>query len=58
MAVFWDVAPRSLVDTDRRFRIAYCLHILHTRRRENLKPHQSIQDFQRVFCVHKYIQFS
>jgi hypothetical protein len=26
MAVFWDVAPCSLVDTDRRFRGAYCLH--------------------------------
>jgi hypothetical protein len=24
MAVFWDVAPRSLVDIDRRFRGAYC----------------------------------
>jgi hypothetical protein len=26
MAVFWDIAPCSLVDTDRRFRGAYCLH--------------------------------
>jgi hypothetical protein len=26
MAVFWDVAPCSLVDIDRRFRCAYCLH--------------------------------
>jgi hypothetical protein len=26
MAVFWDVALRSLVHTDRRFRDAYCLH--------------------------------
>lgn len=26
MAVFWDVAPSSLVDTDRCFRRAYCLH--------------------------------
>jgi hypothetical protein len=26
MAVFWDVAPRSLVDTNRGFRLAYCLH--------------------------------
>jgi hypothetical protein len=25
-AVFWDVAPCSLVDTDQRFRGAYCLH--------------------------------
>jgi hypothetical protein len=24
--VFWDVAPCSLIDTDRRFRGAYCLH--------------------------------
>jgi hypothetical protein len=26
MAVFWDVAPRSLVEIDRRFRGASCLH--------------------------------
>jgi hypothetical protein len=26
MAVFWDVAPCSLVDIDRRFGGAYCLH--------------------------------
>jgi hypothetical protein len=26
MAVFWDVVPSSLVDTNRRFRGAYCLH--------------------------------
>jgi hypothetical protein len=26
MAVFWDVAPCSLVDIGRRFRGAYCLH--------------------------------
>jgi hypothetical protein len=26
MIVFWDVAPCSLVDSDRRFRVAYCLH--------------------------------
>jgi hypothetical protein len=26
MAVFWDVAPCSLVDTDRRFRGAYYLY--------------------------------
>jgi hypothetical protein len=26
MAVFWDVAPCSLVDTDGRFREAYFLH--------------------------------
>jgi hypothetical protein len=26
MAVFWDVAPCSLVDIDRCFRGAYCLH--------------------------------
>jgi hypothetical protein len=33
MAVFWDVAPCSLIDIDRRFRGAYCHHhqglILH-----------------------------
>jgi hypothetical protein len=26
MAVFWDVATCGLVDRDRRFRGAYCLH--------------------------------
>jgi hypothetical protein len=26
MAVFWDIAPCSLVEVDRRFRCAYCLH--------------------------------
>jgi hypothetical protein len=26
MAVFWDVAPCSLVDIVRRFRGTYCLH--------------------------------
>jgi hypothetical protein len=26
MTVFWDFAPRSLVEVDRRFRGAYCLH--------------------------------
>jgi hypothetical protein len=26
MAVFWDDAPYSLVDTDQHFRAAYCLH--------------------------------
>jgi hypothetical protein len=25
--VFWDVAPCSQVDVDRRFRGAYCLHL-------------------------------
>jgi hypothetical protein len=26
MIVFWDTAPCSLVEIDRRFRDAYCLH--------------------------------
>jgi hypothetical protein len=26
MTVFWDVTQCGLVDTDRRFRVAYCLH--------------------------------
>jgi hypothetical protein len=26
MSIFWDVAPCSLVEIDRRFRGAYCLH--------------------------------
>jgi hypothetical protein len=37
MADFWDVAPCSLIDTDRRFRGAYCLH--HQGGRENMKFH-------------------
>jgi hypothetical protein len=27
MAVFWDIAPRSLVEVYRRFRDACCLHL-------------------------------
>jgi hypothetical protein len=27
MTVSWDVAPCSLVETDRRFRDVYCLHL-------------------------------
>jgi hypothetical protein len=30
MTVFWDVVPRSMIDIDRRFRIAYCLHHLES----------------------------
>jgi hypothetical protein len=30
MTVFWDVPPCSLVETDLRFRGAYCLHHLIT----------------------------
>jgi hypothetical protein len=26
MAVFWDAAPCSLIEVDRRFRGAYCLY--------------------------------
>jgi hypothetical protein len=26
MTAFWDIAPCSLVEVDRRFRCAYCLH--------------------------------
>jgi hypothetical protein len=26
VAIFWDIAPSSLVEIDRRFRGAYCLH--------------------------------
>jgi hypothetical protein len=39
MIVLWDVAPCNLVEIDRHFRDAYCLHHQgdpHTRRRENL----------------------
>jgi hypothetical protein len=26
MTVFWDIPPCSLIEVDRRFRSAYCLH--------------------------------
>jgi hypothetical protein len=42
MVVFLDVASCSLLDIDRRFREAYCLHHQgdhFTRRRENLRSH-------------------
>jgi hypothetical protein len=39
MAVLWDVAPFSLVETDRRFRGSYCLHHLGAILAANLKPH-------------------
>jgi hypothetical protein len=55
MIAFWDIAPCSLVEVDRRFRGAYCLRHcpdgdyfnpegcnLHTRRRENLKSHRIV----------------
>jgi hypothetical protein len=39
MAVFWDIAPCSLVKIDRRFKGAYCLHhqvnFYQTTRRNN-----------------------
>jgi hypothetical protein len=35
---FWDIASCSLLEVDRRFGGAYCLHH-HIRRRENLKYH-------------------
>jgi hypothetical protein len=41
MTVFWDIVPCSLVDIDRHFRDAYCLHCqgdhLYTCCPENLK---------------------
>jgi hypothetical protein len=60
IAVFWDVAPFSLVETDSRFRGAYCFHhqgnrpdyggdedsYLHTRRRDNLKSHLQVANLQ------------
>jgi hypothetical protein len=39
IAVFWVVAPCSLVDVNRSFRGPFCLHHLHTRHRENLKSY-------------------
>jgi len=29
VTVFWDVVPRSLLESDRRFRGPYCLHFKH-----------------------------
>jgi hypothetical protein len=26
IALFWDVAPRKMIDIDRRFILTYCLH--------------------------------
>jgi hypothetical protein len=60
MTVFWYIAPCSLVEIDRRFRGAYCLHNqgsaptrrnipegchVHTRCRENLKSHSVTSKF-------------
>jgi hypothetical protein len=48
MTVFWEVAPCSLVETDRRFSGAYCLHHHQDdpiRRRENLKYHKWAERF-------------
>jgi hypothetical protein len=68
MAVFWDVAPCSLVDIDRSFRGAYCLLILeaansipedsylHTRRRENLRSHYNICAVDYLPTVDLYVQ--
>jgi hypothetical protein len=46
MAVFWDVAPCSLVDSDWHFRAAYCLH----HHCQNLKPRQELDMFG-IFSV-------
>jgi hypothetical protein len=39
MSVFWDVGPCSYVDTDRRFRDAYCLHYQVKRRDDEGSKH-------------------
>jgi hypothetical protein len=39
MAVFWDVAPCSLIDNGRRFRGTYCLH----RRSVSTRLHEATQ---------------
>jgi hypothetical protein len=44
MIIFWDVAPYSLVQNDRRFRGAYCLH------------HQTTWEGDRVRRVAKDLQ--
>jgi hypothetical protein len=55
--VFWDVAPCSHVEVDRRFRGAYCLHHrskyseLHARRRENMKSHVNCTLHPSVSCT-------
>jgi hypothetical protein len=67
MTAFWDIAPCSLVEVDRRFRSAYCLHHqgerpdtrryipedsdLHARRRENLKSH-AVRCFANQLIIH------
>jgi hypothetical protein len=48
--VFWDVAPCSHVEVDRRFKGAYCVHYqgdeIHTLLRENLKSHMEFLDYR------------
>jgi hypothetical protein len=56
MAVFWDIAPCSLVDTDRHFRGTYCVHHqddsqVQTRRREKLKSHTILKCILKKQCV-------
>jgi hypothetical protein len=59
LTAFWDTVLCSLVEIDRRLRGAYCLHHhtipegcqLHTRRRENLKPHNNISVLYLVNCA-------
>jgi hypothetical protein len=42
MAVFWDVGPCTLVDTDRRFRGAY---YIHRQEQESKEPPAVIEKF-------------
>jgi hypothetical protein len=42
MAVFWDVGPCTLVDTDRRFRGAY---YIHRQEQESKEPPPVIEKF-------------
>jgi hypothetical protein len=43
MSVFWDAAPYSPVDNDRRFRAAYCFH------------HQDNLMMEAVSCSEKFV---
>jgi hypothetical protein len=49
MAVLWDVAPCSLVETDRRFRGAYCLH--HQGRSVSIRLHGSTFQKTAIFML-------
>jgi hypothetical protein len=45
MTIFWDIAPCSLVETDRRFRGAYCLHYQNDEMMEAVRTSQKTINF-------------